>query len=430
MIRSQVVRFRVLTLLAMCLAMFTIASCSEDIQGGKGCPLLCPQQATPLFDTTLDAVTFDTSVSGFPPLGFESTLLLSKQGDSLDAGIVSRYDSMPTHFSVKGQDSAITHVDSAFIRGLRIASDTDSTFKLHDAATVEVYDVTDVTADTTTSALVGAMIPGNRIGALDLAQGANPDTLQILLDTSRVRSRVVDSHRLRIALRMVTAGSAQLRFLSRDQAAGFALTVYPSRDSSAEVLSFTAQSDTTGTPFPTVAAALADFPVVVARPPSRPGALRVGGYPAQRVLMRFKIPRNIIDSSAVVRATLFLTQFPSTAPRSGDSVFMFAVPIVSSALVTDPHLELEFAASPAIFPNPDSVRLVPKDSGRKQMDIVKILRDWRGQDTLKTPRAIALVIGGEGATTPALDFFSMEAATGLRPQLRITYAAKPSSGRP
>jgi hypothetical protein len=106
------------------------------------------------------------------------------------------------------------------------------------------------------------------------------------------------------------------------------------------------------------------------------------------------------------------------------------VPIVASSLITDPRLELEFAASPSIFPSPDSVRLVPKDSGRKQMDIVKILRDWRGQDTLKTPRAIALVLGAEGATTTALDFFSIEAAAGLRPQLRITYAAKPSSGRP
>src|SRR4051812_15654714 len=176
MIRSQGVRFKVLAFLALCVAMVSIASCSEDVQGGVGCPLLCPQQDTPLKDTTIDAVTLDTSLTGFPPFGFESTLLLAKQGDSLDAGIVTRYDSMPARFSISGQDSAISRIDSAFVRGVRFAADTDSTAKLQVPATVEVFDVTDVIADTSTAALRAAMTAANRIGFRDLAKGDNPDT--------------------------------------------------------------------------------------------------------------------------------------------------------------------------------------------------------------------------------------------------------------
>src|SRR3954469_23287983 len=124
MIRSQVVRFKVIAFLAMCVAMVSIASCSEDVQGGVGCPLLCPQQDTPLKDTTIDAVTLDTSLTGFPPFGFESTLLLARQGDSLDAGIVTRYDSMPSKFTIDGKNNDITRIDSVFVRGVRFVADT------------------------------------------------------------------------------------------------------------------------------------------------------------------------------------------------------------------------------------------------------------------------------------------------------------------
>jgi hypothetical protein len=230
MTRSQVVRFRVLSLLMLVLATATIASCAEDVQGGASCPLLCPQQDTPLRDTTIDAITLDTSLAGFPPLGFETTLLLSKQGDSIDAGIVTRYDSMPTHFAVNGSDSSVTHVDSAFIEGLRFVADSDSTFKLKDDATVEVYDVTAATPDTATAALLAQMTPANRIGTRAFAKGDNPDTVRVLLDTARVRARMIDDKRLRVALRMTTPTSAQLRFLSANDGGGFTLVVYPSRD--------------------------------------------------------------------------------------------------------------------------------------------------------------------------------------------------------
>src|SRR5258708_7589891 len=102
MIRSHVLRFKALSLFAVLLTTAAVASCSEDIQGGSSCPLLCPQDAPPKEDTIIDAVTFDTSVASFPPLGFEPTLLLARLGDTVDARIVTRYDTLP---AFQGTDS-------------------------------------------------------------------------------------------------------------------------------------------------------------------------------------------------------------------------------------------------------------------------------------------------------------------------------------
>ena len=94
MIRSHVVRFRALSVFAVLLTTLAVASCSEDIQAGASCPVLCPQPPAPLQDTILDAVTFDTSIASFPSLGFERVLLLARRGDTLrrdcDASVAAR----------------------------------------------------------------------------------------------------------------------------------------------------------------------------------------------------------------------------------------------------------------------------------------------------------------------------------------------------
>ena len=53
-------------LLAIAGAILGVAACSENIDAGKSCPLLCPEQAITLADTTIDAVVSDTTVLGLP----------------------------------------------------------------------------------------------------------------------------------------------------------------------------------------------------------------------------------------------------------------------------------------------------------------------------------------------------------------------------
>jgi hypothetical protein len=422
------VRLKALSFFAVLLGGTALVSCSEDVQTPCLVTSTCPQDQPPLQDVTLDAITYDTSIAGYPETGFEPTLFLAHAGDTLDARIITRFDTLPTHYTGAGQDSVITRVDSAWLQAIRRVG--DSTTKLVvDAATIEAFDVTAAGDDTTATALSAQFIPANKIGSLALAAGDNPDTIKILVDTAHVRAKIQDStHKMRVGIRMVSAGSAQLRIPSQDLGEGFSLMIRPSRDTSVATVVASPTSDAPAG-FTNMQAALADFNYVASARPIPANTLRVGGVAPRRVMFRFNVPARIVDSSAIIRATLFLTQRPAATAQAGDTVHLRAVPVLSSSLVTDPHVILGFAAVATAFQT-DSLPLVPKDSGFRKVDVVRIVRSWRGEDTLKTPRAIALLLDNEAASAPGVDFFSMEAAAGLRPQLRISFASKPSSGRP
>jgi hypothetical protein len=61
-----------------------VGACTEDLQTGDACPLLCPNQQVEVRDTIIDnIVVLDSSLVGFPFEGSEEPLLLAKLGDSL-----------------------------------------------------------------------------------------------------------------------------------------------------------------------------------------------------------------------------------------------------------------------------------------------------------------------------------------------------------
>src|SRR5437764_884011 len=95
-------------------AVFSIAACSEKLEAGRACPLLCPQQSISLRDTTIDAVVSDTTVPGLPPIGSESYLMLASHGDTVETRVIVRYDTLPQTFTAgNAADSAITTIESA-----------------------------------------------------------------------------------------------------------------------------------------------------------------------------------------------------------------------------------------------------------------------------------------------------------------------------
>jgi hypothetical protein len=417
-------RFRVVSILVALAATVVIASCSETIEAGVGCPLLCPQTAAPLLDTTLDAVVMDTSVAGFPQFGYDTLLVLTRRGDTLDTRVVVRYDSLATEFP----DSAAFRADSAFIVGLRLLA--DSALALNDSTTFEVYDVTDAVNDTAVADLLAQCTPANRIGSRRYAGGAKIDSLVIGLDTGRVRKRVSTVRKLRLSLRMVTPGSEQIRLVGKEGGAGIQLAIRTAHDTTTPTVFINPVSDTP-TIAPFLSQTLADFQfVALAKPIPSPSILRVGGLPGRRVLMRFNIPSRIVDSASVLRATLFLTQSPMrTGANAGDTVTVHAVPIIGSALITDIRNVLEFAGNPANFPT-SALVVTPHDSVVQLFDVVAMVRAWRLQDTIKVPRLIAFEVRDEGRAPSAVDFYSIEAPAGLRPKLRLTYVTKITTGRP
>ena len=62
--------------------------------------------------------------------------------------------------------------------------------------------------------------------------------------------------------------------------------------------------------------------------------------------------------------------------------------------------------------------------------MVRLVRSWRGQDTVKNPRVAALYLSSEATRVASFDFFSTEAGPALRPRLRLTYVTKVNTGQP
>jgi hypothetical protein len=422
--RSFFVRFKSLSVFLAALAVASVAACTEDLQSGNSCPLLCPGESAPLKDTIIDAVVLDTSASGFPTLGYEVNFLLAHRGDTLDTRIITRYDSLPQKYTFKGTDSAIVRVDSAYVLAARPAADSAVGFTAD--GRIEAYDVTDAANDTAVASLSGQMTAANKLGELAYSAGESPDTLKILLDNGRVLDRVLNGRNLRVALRMVSAASDQIRIVSLNNGGGIGLTIVPNSDTAASRVK---SGPITYSPVDPgyLRSALSDFQITVAGAAAPANTLRVGGAPASRVMLKFDIPTHIVDSSVVVRASLQLTQRPSGTGDAGSAVGLQIVPVAASDQLTDVHSQLEFVGG-ALFV--DSLQVVPKDSGVVALEMVRLVRAWRGQDTLRTPRLAALYLSSEGLRVASFDFFSTEAAAALRPRLRITYVTRVNTGQP
>ncbi|HMC54479.1 MAG TPA: hypothetical protein VKH19_04855, partial [Gemmatimonadaceae bacterium] len=179
---------------------------------------------------------------------------------------------------------------------------------------------------------------------------------------------------------------------------------------------------------PTTADALKDYLAILQSPPP-PGAtvVRVGGLPGRRVYLLFDIPSRIIDSTDIVRATLQLTQLPSPfSPGSRDTVGVQQFAVSASSNVED----IARALGLLVSARPDTVPLVPSDSGSRVFEMLEQVRFWRSTSPTKTPRAMALRLVREGLVPGQVDFFSIEAPAGVRPSLRLLYLPRPDARLP
>jgi hypothetical protein len=408
-------------LLAIVAAAATIAACDETLEGGLGCSVLCPEQPAALLQDTLFAVELDTTLGGFPSTGAEQQLLLAVRGDTLDARAIVRFDSLPVTFRHANTvaDSSIVEVDSARL-WLRVAgADT-----LGPAITVELYDV-DVTAgdDTAAATLVPLFEPSRFLGSRTFDSTEMKDSLLVPVDPAILLAKIQDTtgrRRLRVGIRITAAASAQIRVWASNSGFLPRLIFRPSPDTTVAEVHVGAESRTPNIPF--IAADLLDFQIIaVAPPPAPPNVLRIGGVPGRRAYLRFNIPPRIIDSSTIVRAQLLLTQSPNpggAASADTGSVQPFA--LASGGVLTDIQRVLLFLA--AGF---DTTRTVPADSGVRAMELIQIVRSWRGTSAALTPRAVAIRALTEGSTPWQVDFFSREAPLAVRPRLVITYVPQP-----
>lgn len=409
-----------------CIALVA-AACSEKLDNSIGCPELCPGQGIEVINVTIDPVIMDTTVSSDAPFGAEPYMLLASRGDTLDSRVVVRFDSLPQRYRKVAADTAtteITTVDSAFLQ-LRLDL---SEKQIAGSITVSAYDVDTEASDTSAAALLPLFSADRLIGSQTFASADLKDTVRVALSNSAVLAKARANARLRIGLR-ITTGTGQFHIRSTEAGASPTLSFRVSADTAVKPLTFTPFSRTP-VDSEELKLTFADFRMLVRTPPSGPQqALLVGALPSKRTYMRFLIPKSILDSSSVVRATLLLTQLPNRGFGPRDTVLVVTHIGIAGTAITDPEQASRLIAA-SEFTQIDSLRVAASDSGVREIDIAPVLRIWRAQGDTLGPRVIVLRSGREGVSAAQASFFGTESTPGLRPRLRISYTPANPFGLP
>jgi hypothetical protein len=410
-------------------AAVVLSACTERLESGVGCPILCPTQEIVLRDTIIEGVALDTTVHGFPPVGQEVYHLLASRGDTLQTRVIFRFDTLPTSYrpSDSPSDTPITEVDSAHLRvWLRYP-----VVEGHRPVTIEAYDVdstgTIADADTSGRTALPQFRPDRFLGSVTFVPDELSDSLvRIPVSDSAVLEKIQAGDRLRIGLRAAEGSYANL------QLSGIVGDFVPRLvfRPSADTVIFALPSSSTPASSRFFLTALYDYTLVVqsAEPLHLPATLAVGGVPGRRTYFRFDLPPSIVDSATIVRATLLLTQRPSAlSTEAFDSVVVYSHAVIAGPAVTDVTRAAAFLASDLGL---DSIRVVPSDSGLRRFDLSNIVRMWRVTTPQTLPRALVLRLGDEGFSGASVHFFSSEAETELQPRLRLTYAPRVPLGVP
>ena len=426
-------------LAAIALAAGAIGACSEKTESTAACATLCPEEALTVKDTTLDVVTLDSTLIPFPTRGTETSLLVANRGADLDTRAVVRFDNLVTKFDRSTTETGVP-ITSLTTARLKFSVDTAAS-SFGGPFTVSAYDVDTQASDQDDAAVLALFTSARLLGSVTVTSKADvKDSLVIPLNTAAVAAKIVAGAHLRVGIQVTGSAGSPTRLMLTAQAGSATdpTLAYDPTDTTDAIKAFViAPSSSTPADAPTAAAYLGDY-TIVATAPRAIGAdeLGVGGLPSRRAFVRLAIPRAILDSTTIVRATLVLTQRPSPGLDPNDSISVQSGVVVASADVTDIRQLTDlaspgFVGSGASFTMP-TVKLKPSASGEVGIQIPALLRYyWRGRIVGDAARAIVLRIENEGTTAGEVRFWSSDAANpALRPHLRLTYIPTTEFGVP
>lgn len=407
-------------------------ACAESLDGGAGCPKLCPSQTLTVLDTVINPVlVFDSTFVGYPEIGAEQEILLATRGDTLEVRGVIRFDTLTTQIQPSNDTlQSITHADSAF---LQVVLDT-ARAQIPPHIRFELYDVDDtVETDTLALPVIARFSPSRRIGGITVARAFLPETLAIPILDSAMQALITKRGRVRVGLRVDGDGPAWIRVGSTVGSAGAVLTYRGSPDTTVARISVSPLSNyPAGTQEEGIRAGLTNYSVVAKNAiPQFTNTINVGGNPGRRAYLRFDLPARIVDSSTIVRATLNLTQRPLPYGSLRDTMTIHAQVVLAGPQVTDLRRAANIIAAPGLDVN-DSLLVAPSDSGAKTFDIFLVLRAWKSQDALlyPPPRALVLRASPENVLPFEASFFGSKAPAALRPSMRISYIPSITYGVP
>lgn len=402
-----------------------VVACGEELESGAACPILCAGQDVAVFDTTFEAVSFDTTVLGIPGFGTEGSLYLASRGDTLDVRAVVRFDSLPSTFSKGGGDSAITRLDSAYLALIVNATAT----RVRGSVRVDLFDVDTAESDSVASVVQSLFRPDRLIGSSTFDSAQVKDSIKVKVNNAKLLAKVVGKQRLRLGIQVSSANGAELNIGSIEGGTSPILRFDPApEDTAIKELGVFPVSQTP--PNNTVVSGdYLDYTLIVAAPPLAGGEiLAVGGIPNKRAFLRFDVPSRILDSSTVLRATLLFTQQPNRTIDPRDTVAI--VPEISLATedVTDVTRTALILAGFAF----DTLRVAPADSGARTLEVATAVRQWASANASEIPQQKVLILRStrEGVSPFELHLSSREAPAALRPRLRVSYALRTSFGIP
>ncbi|HEY2025578.1 MAG TPA: hypothetical protein VGG78_01130 [Gemmatimonadaceae bacterium] len=404
-------------------------ACSEQVTSSLGCPQLCADQSATLIDTVLTAaVAFDTTVTGFPLLGETHEISLVARGDTADVRAVTRFDSLPTTYvpTSAQPDSAIKTVDSAtFIFVI------DTAFvKPTIPVTVDAFDVdTSGVSDTVPTNLVPLFRSDRFLGTATYQVADLKDTLRLPLDNAALLRKISANARLRIGLRVRAAQSVTLRLSGTNFAPRVRFRVSADTTIKPDTVALLSHTPTDNAG---LASSLTLYPVLAAGvlPPPPSDRVAVGGIGGARAFLRFDLPDAVLQAGQVIRASLELTQTPSRS-HGGEADTLLLIPhaVVAGPAVTNVFTQSQFLAAVGQF-GLDTVHLVPKDSGRRSVELVNLVRAWQITGSTSTTRAIVLRSKHEQSSPGELNFYSTKGPVAERPRLRVTYVPRRDFGIP
>lgn len=405
-----------------------LAACSEQVTSSLGCPDLCSDQSATLRDTVLtDAILLDSTLTGFPLLGETRELSLVSRGDTADVRIIARYDTLPDTYRFPGAvtDSVIRRVDSATFIFL-----VDTLFaKPKTAVTIDAFDVDTTATDTIPTTLLPLFRADRLIGSATYLPANVKDTLRLPLDDAKILQKLTNKQRLRIGLRFRDAQSGTLRMSATTFTPRIRLRV--SADTSVPPDTILPRSKTPDDD-PAVANTLLLYNLRAAGvlPPVPNDRLALGGIGGARTFMRFALPDVVLDSVQIIRASLELTQRPSRSEGGNrDTLTILTQAVVAGPAITDVFTASQFLANPGSF-GIDTLRLIPRDSGLRTVELVNLVRSWQFVGSENTQQAIVLRALQEASSPGEVNFFSMRGPVAVRPRLRLTYVPRRGFGIP